>query len=332
MKQNTLRSGILFLPAILWVCSLLLAFTGCKPEKTEITTPETTVVSVAMGSADYSLLTAAIKRANLTDALSSYVPVTVFAPNNAAFQAAGFDEAKINATEPAALAAILQYHIFSGRREAASFSSAANSSSQVTTTNAKDFYISVKNGVLINGTAIGSSAKVTGNALRATNGIIHPIDKVLLPPTKDITSEVLGNANFSLLRAALAREGTLGNVLKEGRYTLLAPNNAAFQAIGLGTEAAINSFDINTLRSILKYHVVERGRVFFSPDLANQTVKTALVVKQGDEDVVRTVTTLTTGGAKVTDGRGNTASFTAVDLLTTNGVIHTIDKVLLPPL
>ncbi len=133
------------------------------------------VVQVASGSADHSTLVAAVKAAELVDALSNAGPFTVFAPTNAAFDKlpAGTVDNLLKPESKEDLANILQYHVSLGVFKAESFTDGQ----VIGQVNGNDITISVKDGkVLINGTASIVAS------IPASNGLIHVIDVVLLPP------------------------------------------------------------------------------------------------------------------------------------------------------
>ena len=132
------------------------------------------VVGVAVGSPDHSTLVTAVKAAELVDALSNAGPFTVFAPTNAAFAAlpAGTVEGLLKPEKKADLQDVLQYHVFVGVLKAEQLLD-GRSLGMVNGSNAK---ISVKDGkVMINDATVVASVP-------ASNGIVHVIDKVLLPP------------------------------------------------------------------------------------------------------------------------------------------------------
>lgn len=135
------------------------------------------VVKVAMGSADHSTLVSALKQADLVTSLSNAGPFTVFAPTNAAFDKlpAGTVEGLMKDEKKADLQNILQYHV-----AVAVYKKESLQDGQVIgQANGDNVTISVKDGkVMVNGKATIIAT------IPASNGIIHVIDEVLLPPTK----------------------------------------------------------------------------------------------------------------------------------------------------
>lgn len=160
----------------------------------------------------------------------------------------------------------------------------------------------------------------------ASNGVIHVINKVLMPPSGNIVAAAQGNTNLSFLVAAVTRASAgstnVAQVLSgTGPFTVFAPTNAAFQAAGFANIAAIQAADPNVLASILTYHVVQ-GRVF-SSDLTNGATPETL---NGAD-----LTISLSGGVKVKgNGNASAANVVAADMVTTNGVVHVVDQVLLP--
>jgi uncharacterized surface protein with fasciclin (FAS1) repeats len=297
----------------------LLGLSSCEDDEDDAAEPQT-ITEIVASSANFTYLLAAVQKAELATALGSG-SLTVFAPTDAAFQAAGFETiSELTALTKQQLQAVLQYHVLGSETLSGSIPTANNT--EVTTLGGLKAYITKNaSGVSING------AKVTQADVDAENGVIHVIDFVLMPPTQNLVEIALADPDFSLLVAAVLRasEGTtdVASVLTGNTaLTVFAPTNEAFQAAGFEDEAAIEAADPDVLANILTYHVVP-GRVF-STNLASGDVTTA----QGGNFSVQVGTT----GVTV-QGDGNTespAQVIGVNALATNGVIHVIDKVLLP--
>jgi uncharacterized surface protein with fasciclin (FAS1) repeats len=215
--------------------------------------------------------------------------------------------------------AILQYHVVNGRQTAASLPSGNNTA--VTALNNGTIYVTKNNNaVSVNG------ARVITPDVAASNGVIHLIDKVLMPPMGNIVQVAAGNPNFTYLVAAVQRASTGSNNVAQvlsgtGPLTVFAPVNQAFINAGFPTIQSISSADPAFLARILTYHVVA-DRVF-STNLVNGNVTTA----QGGNVSVNLAS-----GVQVTGSgnSGNAANVTMADMVATNGVIHVIDRVLLP--
>lgn len=295
-----------------------LVLTGCNDDDND-TPAQQTIAEVVNTNADFSLLRAAVTKAGLGSALSSGT-LTVFAPNNTAFQASGINDATLTALSEAQVRAILQYHVVDGRQTAASLPSGDNNA--VTALSGGTLYVT-KNG---NNVSVNGARVVTAD-VAASNGVIHVIDRVLQPAAGNLVeTAIAAGANFTYLVAAVQRasQGTTnvaGILSGAGPLTVFAPVNQAFIAAGFPTIASIQAAESDVLTRILTYHVVP-GRVF-STNLVNGNVATA----QGGNVSINLGT-----GVQVTGlGNGGTAANVVVaNVLATNGVIHAIDRVLLP--
>jgi transforming growth factor-beta-induced protein len=161
---------------------------------------------------------------------------------------------------------------------------------------------------------VNGNAMVTTADVEADNGVIHVVNKVILPPT--VVNHAIANENFTILVQAVVKAGLADALSSEGPFTVFAPTNAAFTA--LFAELGISGIDDLTaeqLVPILTYHVVQ-GKVM-STDLSNTTVGT---LNEG-----QSLTIDLTSGVKI-----NESNVVAADVVGSNGVIHVIDQVLLP--
>jgi transforming growth factor-beta-induced protein len=287
-----------------------------------------TIVAPAYFNKNFTTLIAAVQAADasiLTTLLGngpSNKKLTLFAPTNAAFTAAGITTLPDKAT----LNAVLKYHVIDDEVRAAELPSGSAS----ITTLGGNFYLSNNgaNGVFINGTT-----KVTATDITGSNGVVHVIDRTLIPPSKTIAGiatdlSTASSPQFTQLVAALARtSGTDTDLLAavsngDANLTVFAPTDAAFQQLYdvLDVEG-VNDIPLATLTAVLQHHVVA-ARVF-STDLVNGNVTTL----NGNVTISATNKT-------ITDGSGNVANLSTnaalLNVLATNGVIHTIDRVLLP--
>jgi transforming growth factor-beta-induced protein len=187
----------------------------------------------------------------------------------------------------------------------------------VTTLNESDFYLSINDGVFINGKTMVNTPDV-----EASNGVIHVIDQTLVPPTQDIV-EIAIDAGFTKLAEALTEAGLVETLQGEGPFTVFAPTDAAFDALyqrlGVGSPAEI---DDATLEAVLTYHVL--GARVFSSDLTDgatpETLQSGTVtINIGDNVTLADM-----------DSESADAVVASADILGTNGVIHVIDQILLP--
>jgi uncharacterized surface protein with fasciclin (FAS1) repeats len=320
LKNNRRASGLL--SALAFAIAVLL--TGCKGDENPVTVPTArNIAELVTSNSQFSLLTAAINRAGLGATLSGTGPFTVFAPNDDAFRAAGFaDAAAINAAPVATLTNILQYHVLSGSVPASAIAVGQTPQQTALTANGTVYVTKAASGtgVSVNG------ARVVQTDVQASNGVVHIIDRVLMPPMGNILAVAQADTSLSLLVAAALRGGTVVTSALGGTtpLTVFAPTNSAFRAAGFANAAAINAAPEATLTNILTYHVVPGVRAY-SPTLANgaaiPTVQTGTV----------TMGVSTTGVTVTGKGNGGTASrIITPDITATNGVIHKIDRVLLP--
>ena len=177
--------------------------------------------------------------------------LTIFAPSDEAFATLGLNESNIGAVPN--LKEILLYHAVAGK-----VYSTMLTSKFVPTVNGAAVKIDVSSGVMVN------DASVVKADIKAINGVIHIIDKVLLPPSKNLVEIALANApEFSILVAAVQKAKLVETLSTGGPFTAFAPTNAAFAA--LLTELNVSSLDAlseEAVKNVLLYHVVS-GRVFF---------------------------------------------------------------------
>ena len=279
------------------------------------TAPETnTIVDVAMGNADFSILVTALTKTGLDAALANEEAMfTVFAPTNQAFANlltelgfGGLDDIPVPT-----LTNILLYHVLDGNNMAADISTgyfSTLSSGPSDGTNLS-FYVDMET------TMINSRAKITATNIAADNGVIHVIDKVILPLS--IVDIAVNNPTFSILVAALTKANLVETLKGAGPFTVFAPTDDAFTALfaTLGV-SGIADLSAEALTPILLSHVVS-GNVT-SGQLTNGEVQTLNPAKKIMIDL--------SSGVKI-DG---TSKVVLADVQGTNGVVHVIDKVILP--
>ncbi|OMP31015.1 fasciclin domain-containing protein [Mangrovimonas sp. DI 80] len=306
--------------------------------------PTLNIVQTAASNDDLSSLVSALTVADqnadsdLIGALSGDGPFTVFAPTNDAFSdllgsldnfnsLSDFDTEE----ERELLGTILQYHVIAG---AAAMSSDLSDGQTITTLQGENITVNIDGGVSISD-ATSTEANVTTANVEATNGVIHIIDKVLLPQEIiDVINQgtlvdiVVGAENLSILEDVVVKVGLVETLNSDGPFTVFAPTNDAFVALldSLGDDYnSLDDFDteeeIDLLRNIVLYHVLAAN--VLSTDLSETTVETAFA--GNSLDVIPSGGTYVIGDASDTN-----ANITAVDILASNGVAHIIDKVLLP--
>jgi transforming growth factor-beta-induced protein len=293
---------------------LSLAACGSDDDGKQPTTPPQDIVDTAVAAGSFNTLAAALTAADLVTTLKGAGPFTVFAPTDAAFAKlpAGTVENLLKPENKATLQSILTYHVVAGKVLAADVVKLT----KATTLQGQDVAISVSGS-----TVKVNDATVTAVDVMASNGVIHVIDTVLMPPAapalKDIVDTAVAAGSFKTLAAALTAADLVTTLKGVGPFTVFAPTDAAFAKLPAGTvENLLKPENKAMLQSILTYHVVA-GKVL-AADVVRLTKATTL---QG-QDVAISVSGST---VKVND-----ATVTAVDVMASNGVIHVIDTVLMP--
>jgi uncharacterized surface protein with fasciclin (FAS1) repeats len=326
-----------------------------------VVAPSPSLVDVISSNPNYSILSAAIQKTNLTALLSSKVEFTILAPNNTAFAtlAAPYNSATtINALNPSvttdaaqitALQNILLYHVISFKNKVADLPSGGVTSQRTPVTTARRdnavFFPRIGGTVLIN-----SVTPIVQPDLEAANGYIHGISQILVQPTATFYGVISAAASstatpqFTLLKQAIDRQNTQALVqnppttpvlsflntdqsvpLSNGRvvnYTFFAPTDAALQAyLTAQGYASISAVPFATLTALLQRHLVTNGRVFNNELTSGRQFTNAL----GN--------TLTLGGAAsaftiTNTATGVTANVSPNGSFASNGTFYTIDRVL----
>ena len=299
-------------------------FTGCYNTVTHVLadttqaicesymwTPPVDIALTAMSTGIHNSLVAALSASNLVSTLQGDGPFTVFAPTDQAFADAGIDLAAFTTDEDiATLTDILLYHVYSGAVNAADVTDGLT----VAMVNGDDASFTVSDGTVMVGDATVTLADVP-----ASNGVIHVIDKVLMPPADlvDIAAVAMSTGVHDSLVAALVKADLVSTLQGDGPFTVFAPTDQAFADAGIDLAAFTTDEDIATLTDILLYHVYS-GAV----NAADVTDGLTVAMVNGDDASF----TVSDGTVMVGD-----ATVTTADVAASNGVIHVIDKVLMPP-
>jgi uncharacterized surface protein with fasciclin (FAS1) repeats len=278
------------------------------------------------GASGFNALLAAATKADLGTALAdANAQLTVFAPTDEAFSklasALGFASAAamVDALPAATLRSILTYHVLPGAKRAAELSAAPQSSqSTLYTFDGQPSPIAVgagQSGVTLTDAAL-TSARVTAADVAASNGVVHAIDKVLIPPgVLNIVQMARLNPDLSSLVGAVSSANLQQALSGAGPFTVFAPTNAAFAQAPSGLSAA-------QLGIVLRYHVlgtqVLASQIPFGTPVSTLTTQ-AVVINAGNPPTI-------------TDTTATPARIVATNVRASNGVIHVIDKVLIPAL
>jgi transforming growth factor-beta-induced protein len=244
-------------------------------------------------------------------------PFTVFAPNDAAFEKLplGVVAALTQPENKQTLSKLLQYHVTNGNLTSASIK-AMPLPANVTMLAGGSLTVRKNwNTISVNNVPV-----VTPDVF-ATNGIIHIVESVLLPPL-DIVETAFLNGNFTTLVQALGAANLTATLKSGGPFTVFAPTDAAFKKLPNGTvEDLLKPENKEKLSNILKYHVI--GKRLTSGDINMMTLPAQVETLFG----VRSIVDKNGNDVKV-----NAATVTLADVSNTNGIIHIIDTVLLPPM
>jgi transforming growth factor-beta-induced protein len=324
-KQNVIDRGLLaaaadqgetvmhrirlFLPIL---AAVVLSVAVASPLASARPAADGNIVQTAVAAGKFTTLASLLTQSGLADTLSSGGPYTVFAPTDEAFAKVPKATLDALAADPAKLKSVLLYHVVSGN---------VGSADVVKLTSAKTLdgkSVAIK---VSNGSVFIDAAKVTTPDVAATNGVIHIVDSVLMPaetamaPTKNIVQTAKAAGQFKTLTSLLTKAGLASTLQGKGPFTVFAPTDAAFAKVPKATLSALAA-DKAKLKAVLLYHVA-KGNV-----TANKVVKLKSAKTLNGKPV-----SISVSGSKVMVGG---ARVTTADIATTNGVIHVINKVLIP--
>ena len=290
----------------------LLTISCDKDDETPMNPKLGNIVEVASGNPDFSILVAAVKRAGLVDVLSSVGPFTVFAPTNAAFESLlkELGAAKLEDIPVETLKSVLLYHVISAKVPSSAVATGYVSTNSSGPSDSKVSLFIQKTGSAVK---IDNRANVVAVDVAASNGVIHVIDKVLMP--NKIVAMAINDPSFSTLVAAVVYADLVTALNGDGPYTVFAPTNQAFADL-LAAAGATKLEDLapETVAAVLLDHVVS-GNVR-STALANGNVPTL-----GGNDIV-------VSGVGSTPKLNGDINITEADIQGANGVFHRIDKVI----
>jgi len=308
------------------VLSVILGFgflTSCSDDEDDKVVASNTIVDVASGNNSLSILVQALQKADLVSDLQGAGPFTVFAPSNEAFQALLDSKAAWSSLDDipvATLKDVLLYHVVATK----ALSTDLSNGQTLTTLSQGTLSVDTTSGVKIT-TGAGQSVSVTTPDVNASNGVVHIVDQVFLPGNiQDIVDLAVSTPDLSTLVQALTKANLVSAVQADGPFTVFAPTNAAFQAL-LDSNASWNTLDdidADLLKNVLLFHVIN-GKVE-EKDLSDTYVNTLAV---GPNDEPLSLQVEVTGGVEF----NGDAKPVQTNIAGTNGVVHIIDKVMLPP-
>jgi uncharacterized surface protein with fasciclin (FAS1) repeats len=270
------------------------------------------IVETAVEAGQFTTLASLLTKAGLADTLATGGPFTVFAPTDEAFAKVPKATLDALAQNPAQLKSVLLYHVVPGRVAAADVVKLRSAK----TLEGRSLPIKV-----LDGSVFVDQAKVTTPDVMASNGVIHVIDSVLIPkaapaaPAKNIVQTAVAAGQFKTLASLLTKAGLAGTLQGKGPFTVFAPTDAAFAKVPKATLAALAKSKAK-LRAVLLYHVA-KGKVTAAQAMKLRSAKTL----NGKPVAIRV------SGGKVLVGG---ATVTKADVIASNGVIHVVNKVLIP--
>jgi transforming growth factor-beta-induced protein len=268
------------------------------------------IIGVAKSAGSFNTLVAAVKAAGLVETLQGEGPFTVFAPTDDAFAKLpkGTVESLLKPENKSKLVSILTYHVVPGKvtaKKVVGLNGALTVNGQRIAINAGKKGVSIDN------------AKVVKTDVEASNGIIHVIDSVILPESKNVVEIASGAGSFGTLVAAVKAAGLAEALMGKGPFTVFAPTDDAFAKLPAGTvESLLKPENREKLQTILKLHVVP-GRVYSEKVLSSSSLDTLASMELKPA--------LNNGAAEI-----NGSGIVKTDINASNGVIHVIDSVILP--
>lgn len=306
---------------------------GCGDDEDPAVNEPGSIVETAQATPSLSTLVAAVQFASdnndLVDLLASPGTLTVFAPTNAAFDALAVELTGtpgatgadlLTAANKPLLRTVLRYHVLTSTVNAAGIPYGK----PITSAEGSVFKIEPGSPPTITD-GRNRVSKITATDIEASNGVVHLIDKVILPADKNIvqTAQALAAGTpgeFGILVEAVVAADLATTLSGPGPFTVFAPTDAAFAALlaELGVTKAALLANKPLLTKVLTYHVVA-GRVFKADVPVGSPIAT-----------VQTGTFSISAALAITDARSRSAKIVGTDTLASNGVIHVIDKVLLP--
>jgi uncharacterized surface protein with fasciclin (FAS1) repeats len=308
---------------------LVIGFSCTKDDMENEMTPVTTstIAEVAVSNPDYSMFSEALKITDINSTMTGKgQQYTVFAPTNAAFNAflKTTPYQTLFQVPRDVLIQILSNHVVKGKLKSTDLQTGyvkTLAKGSASSTNTLSMFVNTANGVKLNGVS-----KVIRADIMAANGVIHTVDAVIPIPT--IVDHALANPNFSILVAALTYNPSSGfaGILSgtaSSPFTVFAPTNDAFVAfLGETGFSGLSAIPANILEKTLKYHVVAGANVLSTQLSDNQVVGTFA----GENVTVKFSPT------RLVDVNNRNCNIIAVDVQCSNGVIHALDRVLLPTL
>lgn len=296
-------------------------------------TGQKNIVQTAVAAGKFKTLVSLVKKAGLAGTLSAPGNLTVFAPTDQAFaNLKRRDPALYNkvATDKQLLRSVLTYHVVGKRIPAAAALAAAKKGQKVKTVQGESVALSFKSGKIV----LNGAARVVIADVKASNGVVHAINAVIVPPslsqpaapapTQSIVQIASGNPDFSTLVSLVQKAGLVEAISAPGPFTVFAPTNEAFAKLAKAAPATYAAVlaDPALLAKVLTYHVVA-GDIKSAQAIAVAQQNGTVKALEGEQ------ISLSLKDGKLT--LNGSATVITANILATNGVIHVIDTVIVPP-
>lgn len=298
-------------------CIAFLSFAvSCDNDDDNPKPVDNTITGIAVKNSNLKILVQALTRAELAATLQGTGPFTVFAPTDAAFTKFLSDNkfASVNDVPKDVLTQILLNHVVSGTAKSTVLKTGyikTLAKGGASTTNTLSMYVDLTSGVKLNGVATVTTADVM-----ASNGVIHVVDAVIGLPT--IVTHATANPNFSTLATLLTTQNlisTLSSSATPSPFTVFAPLNSAFDT---ATTTLYGGLTSTQKTAVLTYHVIGGANVLSTGIPASSpTLETGI---------------LKFSGTTITDEQARVTNIVLTDVQCSNGIIHAVNKVLLPTL
>ncbi|MBD8387755.1 fasciclin domain-containing protein [Dysgonomonas sp. BGC7] len=316
----------------LFLCVFPLAglLASCDDDESTYSYDANLISMIVADNINLSKLNTAATRTGIYDLLLESGPYTLLAPSDAAFGLSGTDPSSAGQTR---LTKVISYHVLNGIYELDKLPFLFNQ--EITSQDGGKLFVThwVRNQDTI--TTV-NGAPISTYKMRASNGNIQVIDRLLEPYEFDYLSDAISNeTELTLFNQALQKTDLLGQLSKEGAYTVYAPNNAAMITYGLSTIESINGKSKDELEKLLRYHIVPDRRFVYDYILTTLAGNvTAETMVNGDNVAVTLIPDANVPGTFkgiTLLGTNNTKAINLKreNILTGNGVLHIIDNVLL---
>lgn len=309
MKIFQKRSLFFVLP--LFVATAFLVTNCSDDDDNPVTAVPQPIIQTASETGNFSTFISLVDTTNLTQKLTNEGPFTVFMPTDSAFNA--LDSVTLNTllADSQLLEQVIQYHLVPGNLTKEQLSNLQ----QVVTVEGSSISISVQGDTII----LNDSVRIVGDAINASNGVIYPINGVLIPTTaKNPISQIVASLpQFTKLDSALTAADLVQTLSGAGPFTVFAPTDSAFDALPAGTLDSLFADTTGMLSNVLLYHTV-----------ADSLMTSNLVMLDSVVTIQGTAISISVQDSTIILNDSIQIVFSNIEA--SNGVIHAIDGVLLP--